>query len=331
MDVISAFSGINTGGTSHGLRASRPEKSREKMDQPQDLAQGICKTLLNSELDAFIVIDGDSRIVFWNAAAETMFGYTREHALDKTIHELITPENNQQRAKDAFAHYRATGSGTLINNIVEIEALHRSGRLFPVEVSLSATQIDGVWFAQAIVRNIDRRKEVEAEMKRLTTMDALTGIYNRKSMFDHGKRELSRAIRYGNSLSLIILDIDKLKEINDNHGQFAGDQVIQALANFLLEHCRTSDIVGRLSSEEMLLLLPETEVSMAAMVAEKWRDGIAQLRVNVGDKDIKFRCSIGVSSLENEDNFEIVLNKAGNSLGDAKDLGGDTVVCRGTH
>ena len=303
------------------------------MDKSETLGleRSIYQTLLNSELDAFIVADADSRIVFWNAAAESMFGHPREHALGQSLHELIVPEESRERAKDAFAHYRATGSGSLINSIVEIDALHRSGQLFPVEISLSATPVDGEWYAQAIVRSIGRRKEVEAEMQRLVTMDALTGIFNRKSMFDHGKRELSRAIRYGNSLSLVLFDIDQLKEINEEFGYYGGDQVIQALASFLEEHCRHSDVIGRLSGQEILVLLPETEISMAGMVAEKWREEIKELEVQIDAKNVQFNCSVGVSSLENEDRFDVVLEKAESSLQEAKALGGNTVVCRGQH
>ena len=297
----------------------------------QVLEQSICQTLLNSELDAFIVVDADSRIVFWNAAAEIMFGHPREHALGHDLHELIVPEDVKDRAKSAFAHFQATGEGLLINSVVEIEALHRDGHLFSVEISLSATPVEDAWFAQAIVRSIGRRKEVEAEMQRLATTDALTGTFNRKSMFDHGKRELSRAIRYGNSLSLVLFDIDQLKVINEQSGHYAGDQVITALADFLGENCRHSDIVGRLSGEEFLLLLPETEVSMACMVAEKWRTAVEQLEINVDGNSIRFNCCVGVGSLENEDRFDVVLKKAEASLQEAKALGGNTVVCRGQH
>ena len=294
--------------------------------ESRSLEQSICQTLLESELDAFIVADGDSKIVFWNAAAETMFGYPREHALGHSVHELIVPESAQERAKDSFRYFRETGSGPLINNVVEIEALHRSGDLFPVELSLSATQIEGAWFSQAIIKSVGRRKEVEAEMLRLATTDALTGVFNRRSMFDHGEREMSRAQRYDHSLSMVLLDIDQLKKINEVSGHYAGDQVIKALADFLKEACRHSDIIGRLSGEEILLLLPETEEKMALMVAEKWRVAVEQLQVRDGDGNIHFSCSIGVIGLTKEERFEDVLKKIEANLEESKNSGGNKVV-----
>lgn len=292
----------------------------------QRLQRSICQTLLDSELDTFIVADENGKIVFWNIAAENMFGYSREYAVGNYIHEIIAPDNVQDRANDAFAHFRETGAGPLVDTVVEIDALHRNGHLFPVEISLSATQVDGAWFSQAIIRSIGRRKEIEAEMQRLATTDPLTGIYNRGSMFGHGKRELSRAIRYGHSLSLILVSIDQLKEINENSGHFAGDQVIKKLTDFLQESCRHSDVLGRFSGEEMLLLLPETNISMATMVAEKWCAAVEQLVVEVDAEEIRFTCSIGASSLTHEDRFDVLLQKVEANLQQAKSSNGNKVV-----
>jgi diguanylate cyclase (GGDEF)-like protein len=165
-------------------------------------------------------------------------------------------------------------------------------------------------------------------MQRLSTTDPLTGLFNRGNMFAHGKRELSRAIRYGNSLSLVLLDIDQLKEINEVSGHFAGDKVIKALANFLQETCRRSDVVGRLSGKELLLLLPETELKMAMAVAEKWRDAISELKVNLDrDNSIAFNCSIGVTSASKEEQFEVLLKNVESNLQAAKAAGGNQVAC----
>lgn len=286
----------------------------------------VCQTLLDSTLDTFIVADENSKIVFWNAAAEIMFGYPRESAIGCKIHDLVVPVDVRDRAQNAFAHFKQTGAGPMINNVVEIEALHRNGHLFPVEISLSVTVIEDKYYSQAIVRSIGRRKEVEAEMKRLVTTDPLTGIYNRETMFAHGKREISRTMRYGHRLSVVLLDIDQLKQINEESGHYAGDQIIKALSAFLLDSCRQSDVIGRLSSKEFLLILPETEVSMAYMVAEKWRTTIEELNVTVDGVNIDFSCSIGVSGLGNEDRFEVLLKKVEANLQQAKISGGNQVV-----
>jgi len=202
----------------------------------------------------------------------------------------------------------------------------RNGHLFPVEISLSATLIEDKWFSQAIVRSVGRRKEIEAEMKRLATTDPLTGIYNRETMFSHGKRELSRAMRYGHSLSLVLIDIDQLKQINDESGHYAGDEIIKTLSDLLLESCRQSDVLGRLSSKEFLLILPETDVAMTHQVAEKWRATIEELDITVDGESIHFTCSIAISGLSNEDRFEVLLKKVETKLEKAKVSGGNQVV-----
>ncbi len=290
------------------------------------LEQGICQTLLASELYAFIVADSDSCIVFWNAGAEVLFGYPREQVLGQNLHELIVPEDVQERARDAFNYFCETGTGPLIDRVIEIDALHRDGNTFPVELALSANCIDEVWFSQAMVIGVGRRKEVEAEMKRLATTDPLTGVFNRENMFNHGRRELSRAIRYKHNLSLVLIEIDQLREINKKFGHYSGDAVIQTLTDFLKKNCRQSDIIGRLGSNEILLLLPETEVKPATDVAEKWRAGVEVLQVHVDKKLIQINCSFGVSSMEDEDKFEVVLNKVKSNLQEAKASGGNRVA-----
>lgn len=298
------------------------------MDQSEkhNFKHYVCQTLLESTLDAFVVADGEGKIVFWNAAAEVMFGHPRERAIGQYIHELVVPQDARERAKNAFAHFQTTGAGPLINNVVEIEALHRNGHPFPVEISLSSTLIDENWYSQAIIRSIGRRREVEAEMKRLATTDPLTGVYNRESMFSHGKRELSRAMRYGNSLSMVLMDIDQLKTINTTYGHYIGDQVIKTLTEFLLKSCRQSDVLGRLSSKELLIILPETDVNMAYIVAEKWRASIEEMSIEIDDIEVKFSCSVGVSGLANEDRFEVLLKKLETNLQQAKVSGGNQVV-----
>ena len=292
----------------------------------QDIEQSVYQAILNSTLDCFIIINEEARIVFWNDAAEVMFGYPREATLGKPIHELVVPVDARERAKSAFEHFQQTGSGPLVNNVVEIEALHRNGHLFPVEISLSAVPVKDKWYSQAIIRTIGRRKEVEAEMKRLATTDPLTGIYNRETMFGHGKRELSRAMRYGHSLSLALLDIDQLKQINEHSGHYAGDLVIKKISDILQEKCRQSDVIGRLSSKEFLLILPETDSSLAFLVAEKWRAAIDELSISVDNEEINFTCSVGVAGLANEDRFEVLLKNVETNLHQAKISGGNQVV-----
>jgi len=293
----------------------------------KQLSDKVFQSLINSELDAFIIADENSNIIRWNSAAETLFGNPREHVLGKNLHQILVPEETRERAINAYNHFKGTGAGPLINSVIEMDALHRSGDIIPVSMSISAFESDGKWFSQAILRSIGRRKELESEMRRLATRDALTGAYNREIMFAHGKRELSRAMRYGSTLSVVLIDIDQLNVINERWGYYFGDQVIKTLTDFLLDNCRHSDVVGRFSSKEVLILLPETDVSMAFMVAEKWRITIKSLDVKADGALINFNCSIGVSGLSNEDQFEALLKKVESNLLQSKALGGDKVTC----
>lgn len=114
--------------------------------------------------DAIITLDGGSGVVTtWNPAAEVMFGYGKEEAIGRVLHEIITPPRFRAVATKAVAHFASTGAGAAIDKTLELVALHKNGTEFPIELSLSATQIGGKWQATGIARNITERKQTEAK------------------------------------------------------------------------------------------------------------------------------------------------------------------------
>lgn len=122
--------------------------------------------------DAIITIDdGESgAVTAWNPAAEAMFGYSREEIIGQVLHEIITPARFREAAMKGMVHFATTGEGAAINKTLELVALHKNGTEFPVELSLSATQIDGKWHATGIVRNITERKQAELHLVRFNRM-----------------------------------------------------------------------------------------------------------------------------------------------------------------
>ena len=112
-------------------------------------------------------------------------------------------------------------------------------------------------------------------------VDELTGLYNRRHIQTMYQREVRRARRYSNSLSVMTIDIDSFKQINDTHGHAAGDQVLVALAELLREVCRATDTIGRLGGDEILVLLPEARKSDAFALAERIRRAAREKRISV--------------------------------------------------
>jgi PAS domain S-box-containing protein/putative nucleotidyltransferase with HDIG domain len=121
-------------------------------------------------LDALIMVDDSSALVYWNPAAEHILGYRAEEVLGKPLHQLLTPQRYQGRALQGFEAFRSSGEGALIGKTIEIEALHKDGHEVPVELSISALQLNGRWHAVGILRDITERKRAEREMRLLAAI-----------------------------------------------------------------------------------------------------------------------------------------------------------------
>jgi len=174
---------------------------------------------------------------------------------------------------------------------------------------------------------VTQRIRLEQDMKRLATTDALTGANNRHQFFSQAAREVARAKRYDNPLSVIMLDIDYFKSINDTYGHHAGDMVLKAFADTARTALRTSDIFGRLGGEEFAAILPQTGLEEGLEVAERLRAAFAALAVRVDEATIPFTVSLGVTQVRATDkDVEELLNRADEALYRAKRMGRNRVV-----
>jgi diguanylate cyclase (GGDEF)-like protein len=138
------------------------------------------------------------------------------------------------------------------------------------------------------------------EIYRLTTIDGLTQIYNKRYFIETLEREIGRAHRYRRELSLIMFDIDKFKPINDTYGHLAGDHVLKQLASVIKTRIRREDILARYGGEEFAIILPEIDRHNALVFAEKIRVLVENAVFRFEDTDIPVTISIGVASIANE-------------------------------
>jgi diguanylate cyclase (GGDEF)-like protein len=160
-------------------------------------------------------------------------------------------------------------------------------------------------------------------LERTALSDALTGLPNRLCFQSHLTREIRRAERYGCRLSLILLDIDLFKKVNDTYGHQAGDEVLVELARIALSEMRESDICARWGGEEFVVLLSDTPLDGATVAAERLRKAIAERRFSVAGT---LTCSFGVSELRPEDSDTTLVARADKALYQAKESGRNRVV-----
>ena len=161
------------------------------------------------------------------------------------------------------------------------------------------------------------------ELSDLSSRDSVTGVYNRKKFDDAMDEWISFSKRYGNPLSLILLDIDNFKAVNDNYGHIVGDSVLRDIAATVSKSIRETDIFARWGGDEFVILLPNTDIQQAEKMAERVRKCISgDSRDN--QKDIT--CSFGVAAYEENDTKQSLLRKVDNLLLQAKTSGKDRVV-----
>ncbi|GAA5316413.1 MAG: diguanylate cyclase [Candidatus Pelagadaptatus aseana] len=173
----------------------------------------------------------------------------------------------------------------------------------------------------------EKLMEANQLLEKLASYDSLTGAYNRRQFFNLAKAEFSKTVRSQQPLSIIMLDIDHFKSINDTYGHAAGDQALIDLTKTCKEICRTSDIISRFGGEEFVICCPSADLHGAASLAERLREGIAAMTLKAeAGKTFKFTASFGVSSRQPDDTLESQINRADKWLYKAKEGGRNKVV-----
>ncbi len=178
-----------------------------------------------------------------------------------------------------------------------------------------------------LVESDDKIKEYAEEMERLATTDSLTGIFNRRHFLECGEKELARSKRYGRPMSVLLIDVDHFKIINDTFGHAAGDKTLRIITRTCIDTLRENDLFGRLGGEEFAVVLPENDEPCAVDAAERLRKTMEELKVAFEDKIIRFTISIGVASSELSDKtIEVILKRADDALYKAKKCGRNRVI-----
>jgi len=280
------------------------------------------KGIASSALDAIIMMDDAGRISYWNPAAEKIFGYSAREILDRDLHELLAPSRYHAAFEQGFAEFRRSGKGYKVGRSVELRALHKNGTEFPVEISLSPLELSNAWHSVGIVRDISDRKIMEEKLRNMANTDQLTGAYNRHKFLECLDYEIKRVQRNKAPLSLVMLDIDHFKRINDTYGHSTGDTILRELVRIIRNGLRQVDVLTRWGGEEFLILLPDTKKLDAASLAER-------LRSMVSDHDFPqaghVTISLGIAELERNESVEDFINRVDEHMYLAKQSGRNRV------
>lgn len=303
--------------------------------------EGLYQRIFEFAPDALLAVDAEGRIILANAQSEALFGYTRSELLGQTIEKLVPARYAARHAQHrtrfmSAAHSRQMGAAT------ELYALHKSGQEFPVDIMLSPMQADGRQLTLCVVRDIAERKaaqdalerkteelrRVHAELELLASHDGLTGLFNWRAFYEHAGQMLKIAHRRRENVTLLLLDLDHFKAINDRFGHPEGDRVLQAVAAALRETARGNDIVARHGGEEFVVVALGLSAEEGLAAAERLRAAVAAI------ENLKhpITVSIGVATLPPQPNTQVdpralaeLLDQADQALYAAKNNGRNQV------
>ncbi len=213
------------------------------------------RMVIENANDAYVCIDQTGVITDWNRQAEQTFGWSMQEAIGKRLDEMIIPAKMREAHRSGIKQYLNTGEHHVLNKRIELIAVRRNGETLPVEVRICALAIDGKTIFSAFLHDITERKKAEDIRVHEATHDALTGLSNRRALFDLLPQAISRANRNQAPLALLFLDLDGFKQINDTQGHEAGDVVLLEVASRLHKCVRQTDTVVRLGGDEFTVVL----------------------------------------------------------------------------
>lgn len=206
------------------------------------------------------------------------------------------------------------------------EKLQRNGLIILglATLTIALVIISFAWFFRKLVRSLG---EARAELNRMATTDALTGLSNRHALLQRLDQEYERQRRSGKLLSVAMLDVDLFKSVNDVYGHAAGDAVLREIARHIQAGVRRYDVAARFGGEEFLIVLPDADLPTAQQTAERIRGIIEkQVRVGSGETQRAITVSLGVATLRAGERIEALINRADAALYRAKAEGRNRIV-----
>jgi diguanylate cyclase (GGDEF)-like protein/PAS domain S-box-containing protein len=289
------------------------------------------RAVLTSALDCVIAIDGNSRVLEFNPAAERTFGYRAADALGRELPELIIPPASRERHRRALARGLASADWRLLEQRIELVAMRADGSEFPVELSLAlpqSTENDGPVF-YGFVRDISERRRGEEELAYMAYHDPLTELPNRILAEEQIELALARARRSDGAVALMFVDLDGFKEVNDQLGHAAGDHLLAGVAARLNSVLRDSDLLARVGGDEFLVLLADLPADAAVGVENVGGKLLDALRepFDLAGRKLRTGASIGVSLCPADaDDTETLLRHADAAMYQAKAAGGRRIA-----
>ena len=298
---------------------TRERQALEELDQQRRHYQA----LITQSAEGISLLGADASILYESPSNKRILGYDPMDMYRKNLYTLIHPED-RPRVREKFRQLLE-----IPDNMVSLEArlLHKDGTWRVLQSTLR-NALDDPSTGGIInnFRDITEQRTLEDRLRRLATQDDLTGVYNRRYFMELAEQELARLHRYQVALSLLLLDIDHFKKINDNHGHAVGDEVLRQMGALLGRLRRQNDIAGRIGGEEFAVVMPSTGLAGATDFAQRLRQALAGRVLATAAGALRITASIGVAACELHDpSIDVALQRADQAMYLAKSGGRNRV------
>jgi diguanylate cyclase (GGDEF)-like protein/PAS domain S-box-containing protein len=265
------------------------------VDVEHSLRQSVTKldAILDTAADGIITFDETGQIESINGAAQLMFGLPEEIALGKNIKELLTADG--QSAVSGLLEEAAALDGDALAPVTDdIDGVRGDGSSFPLTLSVSHLQVDGNDVFTAIIRDMSERHALQRQLEYQATHDALTGLPNRSLFHANVERAMRASSITRKSLSIIFMDLDRFKNVNDSLGHALGDQLLCAVANRLTGTIRGDGTVARFGGDEFLILCELDEQNEVYPIANRLLESLRR-PFEVGNEEVFLGASAGIA------------------------------------
>jgi diguanylate cyclase (GGDEF)-like protein/PAS domain S-box-containing protein len=272
----------------------------ERTRSAQDAA--LFRAVIESSHDAIVSEDLDGVILSWNSGAETLYGYRATEAVSKSMSMLVPPGRDDEYP-DVLRRVRFG------EQIDDYETIRERKDGTQVDVSLTVSPIrdrDGTIIGSStIARDVGVKLRYQEQLRRLAEHDPLTGLRNRRRFERDVTEQVGRARRFGEQATLLIIDINGFKRINDTFGHRAGDRVLKAISTAMTTRLRDTDVVARIGGDEFAVLLPYANAEQGAIIAADLRDAIDTCAVEIdGRMEVRVTACVGLVEIDKNSKSE---------------------------
>ncbi|MFZ6675153.1 sensor domain-containing diguanylate cyclase [Undibacterium sp. Xuan67W] len=281
------------------------------------------RRLFDNMQDVYYRTDAKGVVLMVGPGVRTVLGYEPEEIVGKTAESYYPNVTDRDALKQAIAR---DGKVSDFGG----QMVRKDGRIIDISISSQAIYDEQGAFAgvEGIYRDVTQRKMLERELQRLATIDTLTGIQNRRAFLENAEQLFKSSQRYTTGITLLMLDLDFFKAINDRYGHLGGDNVLVKFAQTVGQELRESDLFGRLGGEEFCILLQQAPREDAMTAAGRIRERVQELVFNAPNGELfSLTVSIGVSTnREDDERLGKLLERADAALYEAKHSGRNRVV-----